>query len=105
MGVKLYPVIEKEGDIEPIGYMFHCPGCQGYHSFSVNKPNEKGHQWRFNGNLNEPSFEPSLKVIYEGTNGDSDIVCHSFVKNGFITFLNDSTHKMKGMTTVLPDIE
>ena len=56
--------------------------------------------WDFNGNFDKPTFTPSIKV--EGYNDDSKpFVCHSFVTDGNIQFLPDSTHALAGKTVPL----
>jgi hypothetical protein len=61
-------------------YLFFCPGCQRAHFFDS--------RWTFNGDLVKPSFRASLSVPG----------CHSFVTNGMIQFLPDSTHALAGQT-------
>lgn len=103
---KVWPVIENEGDKIPYSFMFLCPGCNGYHSLNTLKPNEKGAMWQFNGNLVAPTFSPSLNVKYIFDSPEmKDIVCHSFIRDGYIQFLNDCTHKMAGITTELPEVD
>lgn len=77
--------------------------------------------WAWNGDAERPTFSPSVLVRYyrispEGaamiTRGDrppaggrypgTDMVCHSFVKDGRIQFLTDCTHALAGQTVDLP---
>jgi hypothetical protein len=52
--------------------------------------------WTFNGDLERPTFSPSIKVTSK--NKDQEIVCHSFVTDGQINFLNDCTaHPLRGL--------
>lgn len=82
-------VIPRYKDNEIIGYRFHCPGCECSHIFYT-----KGNViWSFNGDLNNPTFSPSLLNTYEPGK-----VCHLFVSAGKIQFLNDSFHNLKGQT-------
>jgi hypothetical protein len=78
---------EKQG-----GYTFFCPGCGGPHTITT----EGEAAWRFNGNLDRPTFTPSVLV----TRGEWR--CHSFVTDGQIQFLDDCTHSLKGQTVPLP---
>lgn len=83
--------ITREGEIK--GYMIECPGCDMPHQFD--------HRWTFNGDMEKPTFFPSLKVTW--THGGSEKrVCHSFVRNGKIEYLKDCTHSMAGQTVDLP---
>ncbi len=64
-----------------IFYVFWCPGCQETHSFEVV---EDG--WEFNGDMEKPSFRPSLKYPR----------CHLWVKNGIIEYGGDCRHRFRG---------
>jgi hypothetical protein len=75
---------------EPNAYVIWCPACQCGHKFDS--------RWTFNGDVNLPTFDPSLIVT-------SKERCHSVVTNGTISFLEDSSHAMAGKTVDLPDIE
>lgn len=84
-----------------VAYLFECPGCGYNHGPQVGSPS--GPNWTFNGDLNKPTFTPSILMRTSGESGD--VVCHSFVTEGFIKFLNDCTHKLAGQTVELPDQE
>jgi hypothetical protein len=62
-------------------------------------------RWQFDGNLERPTLAPSLLRTYTVT-GESTpkLVCHSFVRNGRIEYLNDCTHAMRGQTVDLPEL-
>ena len=68
-----------------VHYMFYCPGCKSNHVYDT--------RWGFNGNRDNPTFTPSYKADY----GDGRI-CHLYVKNGNIEYLNDCFHEFKGQT-------
>lgn len=86
--------------------LFECPGCGSAHA-----PYIKGKGvpvWGFNNDLVKPTFTPSILVkghLGENKNG-KDIygVCHSFVTDGQIRFLNDCTHELAGKTVPLKPI-
>lgn len=86
--------------------MFWCPGCDGPHAVGMRPP---GPVWAFNGNNEAPTFSPSVLSTYNGKDADTPegipSVCHSFVTDGRIQFLGDSTHKLAGQTVDLPDWE
>lgn len=115
------------------GYSHWCPGCGEMHAFAVDAPNASGARWRFNGNLEQPVFTPSMniRVNMPGMNGhQADVagsVCHYFVLDGasidsakrrglpsmpavvdrtrsYIQFLSDSTHALRGQTVLLPHL-
>ena len=68
----------------------YCPGCEAGHLFDS--------RWAFNGSMELPTFTPSM-LVEDGGNR-----CHSYVTNGKIQFLTDSTHKLSGQTVDLPPI-
>ena len=86
---------------------FICPGCGQYHRIpTVHNPAEgKVHPvWGFNGDLEKPTFTPSILTRWTEGEDYKKQVCHSFVKNGKIEFMGDSTHRLAGQTIELPDV-
>lgn len=93
--------------------LFWCPGCDEAHQIRVEGPSPGC--WGFNGDYDRPTFSPSVKVtgkrritdeeydrIVAGEKLDiPDMVCHSFVCDGQIQFLADSTHPLAGQTVPL----
>lgn len=77
------------------GYGFYCPACRELHHFNVAvfQP-----IWSFDGNLESPTFGPSLRII--GGNG-----CHLFVLGGQIQYCPDSRHELAGKTVPMVSIE
>lgn len=85
---------------EIIGYQFYCPGC-GYHHM----PYVKGRiTWKFNGDVDNPTFTPSL-MVNRGGLVQNQPICHSFITNGKIQYLGDCTHKLAGQTIEMEEIE
>ncbi|MCA0947337.1 ammonia monooxygenase [Salipiger pacificus] len=96
---------------------FMCPGCRMMHQVGVGEG--PGPRWGYNGNPDAPTFSPSIKV--KGTERLTDqqhaaimrgepfepatLLCHSFVREGRIQFLNDCSHALAGQTVDLPDID
>ena len=76
-------------------FFFFCPGCKITHAFDQ--------RWEFNGDLEKPTFSPSLLTEYPYGNPSKDVRCHSFVREGKIQFLSDCTHELKGQTVAVPD--
>lgn len=72
-----------------------------------------GPRWGWNGDMDRPTFTPSVLVRWsepsnapeEFDNPAKDVkkVCHSFVTDGRIQFLSDSTHALAGQTVDIPD--
>jgi hypothetical protein len=81
-------------------FSFHCPGCKETHAFISGGDNPGRPQWQFNGDMEKPTFAPSL-LVNKGQNN----VCHSFVRDGRIEFLSDCYHELRGQTVDLPDWE
>jgi hypothetical protein len=91
---------------------FMCPGCNEYHHVTV----DGSRGWTWNNNADLPTFSPSVLVkgVAELTDEEYNslraglviepkpTVCHSFVKGGYIQFLDDCTHTLKGQTVLLP---
>ena len=86
-----------DGNIGPRGgklYVFHCPGCEYGHQFEV--PG-----WGWNGSFDKPTFTPSLLV-----NKDfPEMLCHLYMTDGRIQFLQDCHHKLAGQTVECPEWE
>ncbi|PSH05602.1 MAG: hypothetical protein CXZ00_00170 [Acidobacteria bacterium] len=79
-------------DDEQVG--FFCPGCKCWHGVRVAGEGRK--KWLWNGSMEAPTFTPNINI--EG-------VCNSFVINGSITFLRDSSHSRSGQTVEIPDCD
>ncbi len=79
-------------------YMFYCPGCKYEHVYMV-EPN--GSQWNFNGNMDNPSFTPSLLNRKFDQEGKVISTCHLFVTDGKIQYCGDSSHELSGQTIEL----
>lgn len=80
-------------------YLFHCPACNFSHAI-VTRPYKKRHM-KFNGDINKPTFFPSVYVRHRKT-GKKEC-CHFFITDGNIQYINDSTHHLKGQTVEIPD--
>ena len=84
-------------------YVFICPGCGHGHGLYVTHPNEIGHKWSFDGDMEKPTISPSINSKWNYNNIQH--VCHFFVKQGKIQFLGDCTHELKGQTVDMEDID
>lgn len=79
-----------------------CPGCGHPHTMTL-IPNPGGRGWAFDGDLVRPTVTPSLSVNARGKyHVDGAHVCHSWIKNGRIRFLPDTTHRLSGREVDLP---
>lgn len=90
---------------EIYGIAFFCPGCQCLHGVWIDKATPDGHRWTWNGDAESPTIHPSIDVKTEfNSAGRPTKRCHSFVTDGKIRFLNDSTHILSGQIVDLPDL-
>jgi hypothetical protein len=84
-------------------YAFFCVGCQCSHGVWTTR---SGHPvWDFNGDLEKPTFLPSIRVSWPSGEENKENVCHSFIKDGRIQYLADCTHAFAGQIVDLPEIE
>lgn len=83
-----------------------CPGCGSAHVIRCGAGG-----WSWNGDVRNPTFHPSVLVTYNGTDAGQEqadgrrappAVCHSFVVDGKMQFLNDCTHALAGQTVPIP---
>lgn len=109
----------------PNVYMHWCPACKCQHFFYTNGGNEGKPSWGFNGNLESPSFSPSMHIHYdEPTMDDSELdrlmklretdksivvpsvritTCHYYLTAGKLIYMTDCPHELRGHTVDLPD--
>jgi hypothetical protein len=85
---------------QPGVYHLYCPGCECEHAVYTQFRNSLNAIWSWNGSMDRPTFNPSLLVKWTGS---VNHVCHSFIRDGRIQFLNDCTHKLAGQTVELRD--
>jgi hypothetical protein len=95
------------------GYSHWCPPCGEMH----NIPDS----WTFDGNLNTPTFNPSVKITGKQTVQDDkgewtgdwvrgpdgkalDLCCHYFLHAGVLKYCGDCTHSGKGQNIPLPPL-
>lgn len=94
-----------------VGHLIECPACGHGHLFEndqhPNVPKRGGYGWTFNGDLEKPTFTPSMLVRWGGLKDGVEVtkICHSFVTDGKIQFLSDCTHHLAGQTVDLPEME
>ncbi len=77
--------------------------------------------WTFDGNLDKPTFNPSVKITgkkivvdkdgewtgewVRDANGNAiDDCCHYFLHAGQLNFCNDSPHSLAGQSVPLPEL-
>jgi hypothetical protein len=112
------PVIEKvDFGNAGQGWTFKCPGCGEFHEYRTG-PGD-GPRWQFNGDMAKPTFTPSLLLkgherltdkehaaVMDGKKiARKPLICHSFVTDGSIKFLDDCSHDKAGQTIPLKPIK
>ncbi|MES2706068.1 MAG: DUF6527 family protein [Verrucomicrobiota bacterium] len=81
--------------------LFWCPGCDEPHGCWTGTPNHlTGAKWTWNDDMERPTFSPSLLLTGYSSHGQ-ERCCHSFVRDGQIQFLTDSSHSLAGKTVPL----
>ena len=84
-------------------YWHYCPGCEQLHQINTERKNDNGAQWSFDGNMEQPTFAPSINITLETSPGKTKR-CHYFIDNGRINYCGDSTHALSGQSVELPEI-
>lgn len=92
-------------------FLFFCPGCNECHVVYTGRRGAP--TWAFNGDMDRPTFSPSVLVrtgravdpTFIQEDGDPPEVCHSFIRDGNIQFLADCSHEMAGRIVALPTID
>lgn len=74
-------------------FLHWCPGCKQLHLINTEKPNRLKAIWSFDGNLESPTFSPSINHVG---------LCHYFIRSGNIEFCSDSKHEYAGQTIPIP---
>lgn len=104
-------------DGEDGAMLWFCPGCKMVHQIHVG-PGEgrPGPRWSWNESVDKPTFSPSVLVtgsqqlteeqcaFIQGGGKIEPVrsVCHSFVVDGEMKFLDDCTHELAGQTVPIP---
>lgn len=89
---------ETSAPVRGADYVFWCPGCGHGHGVWTRGENSAGAKWTFNGDMERPTFEPSIKVLRTGADGREETKCHLYVKDGRLQFLGDCQHEYAGKT-------
>lgn len=96
---------------------YWCQGCKKHHVITVEGP----HAWGWNGNVEKPTFTPSVLAqghsIVTDEKGEwtgeyhrdaagepIELRCHTFITDGMVQFLQDCSHELAGQTLPLPDL-
>ena len=103
MGIRRHTV--KKGGEPGTSFWFWCPGCEDNHRFAITRADgeQEGPLWGWDGNVEKPTFTPSLRVCYGRAPGSK--LCHLFLRAGMVHYLGDCTHSLAGKTIPVQDDE
>jgi hypothetical protein len=82
-----------------VGYVFYCPGCQHAHVFYTSGVKT----WGFNGNMESPTFTPSLLNRCETHLNPKQRRCHLNLIEGKLHFHGDCSHDLAGKVVDLTE--
>lgn len=88
--------IERDGVNREL-HMYWCDGCGAAHSVII-AADQKSGGWTFNGDYEKPTYFPSQ------LSNTGKTVCHTYITDGQVKFLEDSSHELAGKTVPLPDL-
>lgn len=83
---------------------FWCSPCDTHHRFVTKRADgapPQSPQWGWNGDLDKPTFTPSLFCNRDATPEDIALGahrCHLFLREGMVQYLNDCSHSAAGTT-------
>jgi hypothetical protein len=80
---------------------FWCPACKCGHGFTVYHPPDAGKGWQFNGNVDKPTFTPSLRYLNQD---GKTTMCHLNMTDGMLIFHGDCPHDFKGRVVPMEDL-
>lgn len=78
-----------------VNYWFWCYPCDTFHYFRTHaaKGAPKQPLWSFNGNMDKPTFSPSLLYRYVG--------CHLTLTDGVLSYCDDCKHAWRNKQALL----
>lgn len=118
--MKLKPYTTEHGNgAKETGWMFWCPGCNDRHWFRIDHGGAPVRAdgtplpvWSFDGNMDAPTFAPSL--LYHTETGDwvdgkwvgtgRVTLCHLHLRAGMLEFLADCPHPLRDQVVPLPEL-
>lgn len=107
-------VLRSGGDM----YSHWCPGCGEMHFIPTDR--DDGPNWSFDGNVDAPTFNPSVRIggkltvkvngrwtgewVRDAAGNAVDMCCHYFLHAGVLKYCSDSTHALAGQEIPLPEL-
>lgn len=74
---------------------YRCPQCECMHVINVGIFDPKLPVWKFNGNFELPTLNPSINITGQ---------CHHYVEVGKIKYVSESCNRLSGQELDLPEI-
>ena len=109
MKARPYQLIDEIGyvpsDVQSATHIeLHFPGPIPYRLIPV-VPHLRG--WTWNGDVDRPTISPSIltRTTMRIDGKTTDVICHSFVRDGQVEFLSDCTHELAGQLVELLEVE
>lgn len=90
----------KAQHIENGEYRIYCEGCRHHHIINTLERNSNNAIWEFNGDLNRPTFIPSIHIKAGGIS-----ICHFRITDGIIKYEPDCEHDLKEQRRQLTEIQ
>lgn len=90
----------KAQHIENGEYRIYCEGCKHHHFINTQERNSNNAIWKFNGDLHNPTFHPSIRISVEGKS-----ICHFVITDGYIKYEPDCEHDLKEQRRRLTEIQ
>lgn len=59
--------------------------------------------WTWNGSVDHPTLKPS--VLTRGGDIDGEVICHSWINDGKVQFLDDCSHELANKTLDLLEVD
>ena len=91
-------VILRKGNL-----FFECP-AQDCGLVRVPVVDGQEHKWTWNGSLDKPTLQPSVKITWDFGEPPKFNCCHFMVIEGVIHFQNDCTHELNNQVVPMLDI-
>lgn len=93
----LRPVAPEDAERGAGDFNFWCPACKQGHTLWVVRRSAVPNPWQWDGNVEKPTVQPSLKI--EGVRFDGrPYICHLVVTAGMLNYCADCTHELAGKT-------
>lgn len=81
-------------------YSHWCTACRHCHTYQIGG----GRTWAFDGNVDNPTFAPSMLEFVTRKDGSRQTLCHYFLTAGVLKYCGDSPHALAGKDVPLEDI-